>query len=611
MSTPSSPPAVVGLPSCFNLIVSNLMNCCFTPFLGAGASSLRPAKLDLSSPPWSQVAARIKALDTQLGHDDARRYLREFARQRVRIAPDEEISFLSEIDSDAHAEESGVDSEPEVESLLEFQAQIVELAAALTHAFGETFSTRCQAVQDVAHCGVPFSLTSSSQALEALGRVLEICKEWEAAGGGWPGTRSDSPFSALPDRIYSKLLVLAYQMSSPEDRSGEGPVAQILAQHNVAELVSDELLTDSGGAELRFDLLEWLSDLLWLTLRVDLPHYPTSAELAFEISLLVRSAPPRRPDLAQAAEAIRREQGSNARDGSAKYLLEQLESFVEYWEKKHREAEQSAVTGSAQPTAFHTNLALAMVFQYQLYSKAVRERQNRPPAPIVFTTNFDQLLEKIFEKHATDYHVIFPVVDNEGRGTWTLYTYYHDRDYGQRGKFSPYTPVDEAFEAGAPSLAGPVLVKLHGAPKIRPPDDAHHALVLSESEYLRAMLWKNRMPTWVQDQLRNRRRHLWFLGYSISDWNIRLRLIEDVLDAEQGGEDPDSLGRGSNDQITTKNLVYRGEDVYRRAIFEELGVRTHTWDLNQLPAMIARALKELGQKYQIDVKGLMHGAGKW
>jgi hypothetical protein len=101
-------------------------------------------------------------------------------------------------------------------------------------------------------------------------------------------------------------------------------------------------------------------------------------------------------------------------------------------------------------------------------------------------------------------------------------------------------------------VRGPIIVKVHGSPlEVFPADNKvserkdgeaveyrrmQHSLVLSESRYLLSLIGESSYPSWVVQELRRPNRHLWFFGYSLTDWNARLHLFEGFryLGDEQG-----------------------------------------------------------------------------
>jgi hypothetical protein len=121
-----------------------------------------------------------------------------------------------------------------------------------------------------------------------------------------------------------------------------------------------------------------------------------------------------------------------------------------------------------------------------------------------------------------------------------------------------------------------MILKIHGAPCIKESEPRfRHWLVLSETGYLEALATASNMPPWIKLQLGQgilSRRALWFLGYSMSDWNVRLRLFEHCMSGTQ----------------SFRGTVDREADVYRRALLLTEKIHVEQWyaDLSFLPQRI-------------------------
>jgi hypothetical protein len=211
-------------------------------------------------------------------------------------------------------------------------------------------------------------------------------------------------------------------------------------------------------------------------------------------------------------------------------------------------------------------------------------------------------MERAFEKNGIAFHVLFPVIiTGAGKGekgrppvTWKLRNWLSVERAKETGRAFEDAYWEDVCPAGQnPRITwdGPLIVKLHGSPsEQRGLLKDQHWVVLSEVGYLQA-LEGSAMPEWVRQQLHdsavgrplgreamdpeaNGRRSLWFLGYSIADWNVRLRLYQD---SKVGG-----LRRTFN----------READPYRSALLTILGIEEFLGDLNEFPKFIRRALKD-------------------
>jgi hypothetical protein len=151
-------------------------------------------------------------------------------------------------------------------------------------------------------------------------------------------------------------------------------------------------------------------------------------------------------------------------------------------------------------------------------------------------------------------------------------------------------------------LVGPVIVKLHGSPLDPVRSGQEHWLVLSETGYLEAMdSTLNPLPDWVEKQLKGSPngpgRSLWFLGYSVSDWNIRLRLYEHLR-----------YSRDASPKLE-KSVIDRRLDWFRRAIFSNLDIKVYVGDLTGLPDIIRDALKRPGVTRSDQVESILDALG--
>jgi len=211
--------------------------------------------------------------------------------------------------------------------------------------------------------------------------------------------------------------------------------------------------------------------------------------------------------------------------------------------------------------------------------------------PLILTTNFDRGLENALTKFGIGYHVLFPVRLGENSPVeWLLRTYY-DRERKEKSGsvFEDRTWLEACSQGEEPTfeIVGPIIVKLHGAP-CEPPGSLvsfKHWIVLSELGYLQALEESRQLP-WITQQMNspakgrntNAHRSLWFLGHSIADWNVRLRLYRDCYSRE---------GRIRQGRRST---VDRDRDVFRYAILKNLEVVRYIGDLTGLPGIIQRVL---------------------
>jgi len=630
------------------LIESDIRNGLFTPFLGAGASSLRSGKIDLDCYPWNDVAKTLTAVASLLETERSLEFLRSFAEQRLRL-PDGLIRRLVPLKDRPRAWPK-VDPSLSESPLTKLQVELIRATVRLTRYFGIRFGQESPSIHRLEDCSVEFRLKPQKideshlkseedahllarDALERLFAAADIALEFQKT----TDDRHESPFLADVrgarrgldrQRLYHKLLTLIVSLIGTNRATYE----ERLAKHRVGKelWVPDEV--DEGKSDaygrLRLDAVQWLSELIWYTVRYWVPCYPTTAELAFELSLAVKDAPPRRAELAQAAQAL-----ENANPESLPKIVANLVTYCEKVQEKRGGAGRETI-------AFYYAIAALLQFQFDIYLEEQKTRGTlkgrfgseradgagttapsvssfqRFPVPIVFTTNFDSALEKMFTDNGLGYHIVFPVLKGEitegedetaNAPTWMIRTCHPEGEDPEVEENDWHSIPKDSNGKPLMTFRGPIIVKLHGSPSLPRRGDSvfQHWLVLSEFGYLQALGSESRAPSWLERQLSSKRnvrevpgskeemrRSLWFLGYSISDWNVRLRLYEDCREhlKTRGGR---------------RSTVDRYADVYRAAILGRLDVEQCVGDLNDLPGIVLRALEDHSIRKSPAVKNLV------
>lgn len=572
----------------FSKLSSSIKKGEFTPFLGAGASSLRQPG-DVADP-WNQVLQSILAINSHLKTKESQQFVSSFVGQRLGIASDEFDQELLRLSNEQGNSGDG-ESVFYKNGLIRLQVELINGTVRLTEYFGRVFSAETPPIWELASCSVPFdpAALDGADAINQLLKAAAIAQDLQ----GEPDEKRESPFlrhyrsiarSLEIKRLHEKLLTLIATLLGDKRDLYEAE----LDRHKLGEKlpipedVNAGLTSDFG--RLRFDALHWMSELVWYTLRYWIPCYPTTAELAFELSLRVPKAPPRRAELAQAAQALENEY-SASKKGS---LAEDMDNIVRYCEHYQEDVPESVVGGSA----FYYAIATALAYQFDLYkeqslndeleSDDMERRSGAPTVPLAFSTNFDHALERVFERHDIGYHVVYPVIADGPRDgdvpiVWRLKTCYPE---SQRKTSIDTRWVNVPDQPTVPprpgQFIGPMILKIHGAPCIKESESRFkHWLVLSETGYLEALATASNMPQWIKQQLGQgtlSRRALWFLGYSMSDWNVRLRLFEHCMSGTQ----------------SFRGTVDREADVYRRALLLTEKIHVEQWyaDLSFLPQRI-------------------------
>jgi hypothetical protein len=135
--------------------------------------------------------------------------------------------------------------------------------------------------------------------------------------------------------------------------------------------------------------------------------------------------------------------------------------------------------------------------------------------PLIVTTNYDDLMERAFQEAEQPYDVVSYVAEGE-----------------ERGKFVHWPPEGEPVVIERPNeyrgLAldeRPVVLKIHGAIDRTSLDGERDSFVITEDHYIDYLTrtdLANLIPVTILAKLK--RSHFLFLGYSLSDWNLRVIL---------------------------------------------------------------------------------------
>jgi hypothetical protein len=154
-------------------------------------------------------------------------------------------------------------------------------------------------------------------------------------------------------------------------------------------------------------------------------------------------------------------------------------------------------------------------FLAALPKPAPRPRSTENRYPLLATTNYDDLIEQAFDADEVrqSYDLIFYNPESEPRGFW----------HQAPGKAPCKIPVGDANTYNYPWFEErPVILKIHGTSNA---DRELEGFVISEDHYIDYLAEKpleEVLPPRVVTKLK--KSHLWFLGYSLSDWNFRVFL---------------------------------------------------------------------------------------
>ena len=546
----------------------------FTPFLGAGASSLRPLESDLTAEPWRSIWASVLAIKDGLEQSSQLSYLQSFAKQRLRMRE----ALERELDaSPEHAARKEEAARKEMRAdrddpLLKFQRALVRLATEIERLFGGAFPDSLAApgqIRDVTVRLAPDGHHTPdliSELLLAVDLSLMLLQNPFPVPAALRGRSNLREF--LSSRIYEKLLTLAVSLIN-RDLWESKVMHGWRKRHRATILQLGGLLAPPGTSEVYVTAAmgKWLSELLWYTLRWWAPLLPTTNEMAFELELRAAFAPFRVADLAQAAQALKLPSTD---------LTDAIKPWLAYCHENMNHL-----------TPFQVAMAAVLQHSYDLYARDLLRRSSRlsaaevptsRPLPIAFTTNFDRCLEEVFREMGVTHHVAFPVRRRKSRQIkWKVVTW-HQGGFRERDDSG-----DDHFD-----VLGPIVVHLHGSPLEAVGGDYEHWLVLTEIDYLEAVSKRRALPPWLDRELLagptssmdESGRSFWYLGHSINDWNVRLQIFE-----------------RADSWYHSRNSLVDGEmDSDRMAKLTSLGVRVYLGDLvNLLPLMLWRALNQVAQ----------------
>jgi hypothetical protein len=603
----------------------------FTPFLGAGASSLRSREeISFDAHPWDKVGKTLVRIYIDVAGNESRIFLRAFAQQRLQPSEDWLNEFMPIPSGRADASAS-LPRQLAGDDLIDLQVALVRAMRRLTAIFGDEFVKQVPSLRELPDCAVSFSFQDEDEQdawkklceAAAIAKKLSDRKKQDASFRGadaqWLPAKARRAFNIA--RVYERLAMLTCLLVGQEQEKDVKSLFRQQFKDNPDLLRVGAELNEANvpRGTLRLDMMQWLADLLEYSLVYWIPRFPTTLELAFELGLAVPAGPPRRPELAQAAQAF----ASDAKEANAadyiKELMEYCESgmkpgnvvdpvyrrfyvaiaaaLCDQWERYEglvlgRSAAR-AISGTEQVRRLTSG-------QVDLVEEAAIATNEAPPRvgfmPIAATTNYDSGLELVFAEFEIPYHVLFPVQSGSADGLARLPWVFRTVLPGRTPNDTTMSSVDPALPEKSP-LKGPVIVKLHGAPTLQEAADGFggyfkHKIVVSEKEYLDALQEGSSTLHWFEHEMfkplddeekhdpASRARSVWFLGYSIADWNVRLRLYSHL--------------RGTRRDERPLRAVNRDYDPFRQAILRPLKVLLCRGDLNKVPNAI---LEYYGDRY--------------
>lgn len=170
------------------------------------------------------------------------------------------------------------------------------------------------------------------------------------------------------------------------------------------------------------------------------------------------------------------------------------------------------------PTAVHRFLA-GLPSKLAAVGSPVRHQ-------LILTTNYDDVLERALEEADEPYDVVSYVAEGEHRGKMRHIPFHGEpRIIESPNQYTdlPFESSNEAKRATSPGLKRTIVLKVHGAiDRLEPDRDSYVITEDNYIDYLAQTAIADLLPPALITKLKHS--NLLFLGYSITDWNLRVFL---------------------------------------------------------------------------------------
>ena len=162
-----------------------------------------------------------------------------------------------------------------------------------------------------------------------------------------------------------------------------------------------------------------------------------------------------------------------------------------------------------EPTSLHEFIAAIR--------RLAREHDRPPPAQILVTTNYDDALERAFEREGEPYDLLWYTTVSGGEGGEREGFFMHRPPSGVPVRYS--RPNEDT---SVNPNERPVILKLHGA--VHRDRCASDSYVISEDDYIDYLgfIDVDALPLLVKQDMAER--SYLFLGYGLGDWNLNVLL---------------------------------------------------------------------------------------
>lgn len=550
----------------------------FTPLIGSGCSLVGRSQ----SEAWRRIARRVEHLIDVLGSDErAAMYVRGLASSSPYAVP-----LYGPAPDD-------LDDAVQNERLIDLQMALARLGTHLGRLFAAAMVDSATPVWDAVAYRLQIRPDDPS--------LLEACR-WSVlacvAAHELKSTREgrDPTVGLGASGMYDRLVELTAHFDHDSHLTRDSLRNSDQRLNNVYDDVfsdigrarrrehDEELLGLATGGYLSLHELEWVADALWHTFRYDQAAYPRADEFAFQVALFVIGATGRRPERDVALEAARPRLTSET---------------IATWFHRY------SGSPSNRMLAFYDALAKVLVAGHEgSRPTGAGGREGigsiNPLHPVAFSMNYDLEMERALQQceESTVFHVVVPIYayldpESEPEVQWLI------------GRTTKHTSVERPQwtwfpQAGLPrrgSIQGPILIKLNGSPLHDLPSPGEvggidqysqefqrfeHALILSETEHLQHIVWRDMLPDFGETVLLRKERTLVFLGHSIKEWSTRLRMFSQIHRPTKP-----RVKRAESQMLA----INRTHDPFRSAILGSIGVHRLVGDLEEFTRLVEGLLE--------------------
>lgn len=550
-----------------------------TPFLGAIASSVKDDRSNIQTDMiWGDVIKRINNLKI-------------LSKDKIGYGKNKIDNFFNEFSENHSIKISDETKKVEPNKFDNWRLKLLELIFLFTDSFSEQVSIRGV---------IPTNLLYEINTIKDEQRVFDLIKELIESdiSNKYLEEKNTQAILFPKTKINEKLNFLLCRIVKKDDVKKKYPsLFKCKASTNEC-MFSDQC----GKKDITSGEIRWLKELLWWALRFDIPIYPNSSELAHYLSYYIepkKHQDVRDNDLMKVAEVINKK-NRNVYDESLVSLFKEIRSN----RKNIENLESSEIS----------HLLIKNITKY-IFSE---DNSN----PLVVTTNYDTMVEDAFDIHIMDsfkndekkgYEVIFPVIISKNQYSYTSrdIEWICKRCYPNAGESEPKVVYCKIRDKKIRENKLPILLKLHGNPTNNIIDirkgikkqsisvvmnNIRHFMVLTESDYLKSLFLKLDEYE-ITDILFGIPRSYWFLGYSISDWNVRAIIYQNYQKFRNGNalekkdkknqENDSNKKNQENDsnessaKVPDYNILVHTEDTYGEAFLKNLNIAPYRVSINE------------------------------